>query len=290
MFGKKKNNLIPLISDKFRRNDNHLVYLFTNARDEPNIAEWIAHHILLGFDKVIVFDHLSKEHINTKIKTNFDNKLEVKRVDGSGNIKIKLMMDAVNIACSRNVSWMLYLDADEFLLLNSGITNIKKLLAYFSNADSVAINWLFFGSSGHITQPKGLITENFIKSDMILDKHVKTFVRPYIVKSVSNPHYYLITNPLRCYAVTGSRVTMGPFNNQPLPFIKTPAYIAHYYIQSEEEHLRRKGRTMDDGNPKKDSGLAAQVHTIYNKVVNNQLQNKYSNNIKEFLKKYDIVL
>lgn len=79
MFVLNNNNLISTISDKFRRKDNNLVYLFTNARDEPNIAEWIAHHLLLDFDKVIVFDHLSVNPIAEKLGTNFDNRLIVKK-------------------------------------------------------------------------------------------------------------------------------------------------------------------------------------------------------------------
>lgn len=142
MFAQKNNNLMPIISDKFRRTDNHQVFLFTNARDEPNIAEWVAHHILLGFDKVIIFDHLSEEPIQKQLGTNFDGKLFVKRVEGSGNIKLKLMTDAVNIANANNVSWMLYLDADEFLLLKN-VSNIKDFLKYFKYADAIGINWLF---------------------------------------------------------------------------------------------------------------------------------------------------
>ena len=61
----KNNNLLPLLNTSCRRTDCSSVILFTNARDEPNIAEWIAHHLLLGFDKIVVFDHLSKIPIHT---------------------------------------------------------------------------------------------------------------------------------------------------------------------------------------------------------------------------------
>ena len=87
MFSNQKNNYIPLLGDKFRKNDERFVILFTNARDEPNIAEWIAHHLLLGFDKIIIFDHMSIEPIENKLKTNFNNKIQVIRKMGSGNIK-----------------------------------------------------------------------------------------------------------------------------------------------------------------------------------------------------------
>jgi hypothetical protein len=288
MFHYKKGNLLPLLKTSSRRNDNSSVILFTNARDEPNIAEWISHHLLLGFDKIVVFDHLSNIPISSFVKTNFDGKLNVSRVGGSGNIKIQLMQQSLDIANSGNYSWMLYLDSDEFLNIN-GFDNIKEFLDIFKEADSIGINWLMFGTSGHKKQPKGLITNNFIRSDLRLNSHIKTFVRPSCAVRTVNPHYYIISNPSRCFSGNGTRINMGPFNNQPLPFIKSKAYIAHYYTQSEEEHIRRKSRMLDDGSVNKASGYP-EIHKMHNSYSNNQLQNKYSEKIKEFLKNYGIEL
>lgn len=288
MFAYKNNNLEPLLVTNNRRSDNSSAILFTNARDEPNIAEWVAHHLLIGFDKVIIFDHLSKIPITSSIGTNFNGKLEIIRVDGGGNIKLQLMQNALDIASERNFSWMLYLDADEFLNLNK-CSNIKNYLDVFKDADSVGINWLMFGSSGHVKQPKGLITENFIRSELRLDKHVKTFIRPSAAVKTINPHYFVMVNPSRCYSGNGTKMQMGPFNNQPLPFINSAAYIAHYYIQSENEHMRRKSRILDDGSVNK-SDCFPEVHKVYNNFVNNQLQNKYSQKTKLFLKEHHIEL
>jgi hypothetical protein len=262
-------------------NDNSSAILFTNSRDEPNISEWVAHHLLLGFDKIIVFDHLSNIPISSSIKTNFNGKLSIIRVGGSGNIKIKLMQDAIDIAKTGNYSWMLYLDADEFININ-GFDNIKDFLGVFKDADAIGINWLMFGTSGHKEQPKGLITENFIRSDLRLNSHVKSFVRPSCAVRVVNPHYFIIGNPLRYYSSNGTFMKMGPFNNQPLPFINSRAYIAHYYTQSEEEYIRRKSRMLDDGNVINVTNNP-EIHKIHNNFTNNQLQNKYSKKIKNFL-------
>ena len=46
---------------------------------------------------------------------------------------------------------------------------------------------------------------------------------------------------------------------------------------------------LDDGSTNKHSGIP-EVHKIHNNYTNNQLQNKYSQRTKEFLKKYRIVL
>lgn len=288
MFSFKNNNLQPVLLTNVRRTDNSSVILFTNARDEPNIAEWVAHHLLLGFDKIIIFDHLSKTPVISTIGTNFHGKLDVINVGGSGNIKLELMQRAIDISSNGNYSWMLYLDADEFLNLNK-FTNIKDFLNIFKEADAIGINWLMYGTSDHKNQPKGLITENFIRSELRLNPHVKSFVRPSVAVKVVNPHYYIISNSRRYYSGNGTRMKMCPFNNQPLPFIKAYAYIAHYYTQSEKENLRRKGRVMDDGSVNKGSGLS-EIHKVYNDVANNQLQNKYSQKTKQFLKQYNIEL
>jgi hypothetical protein len=117
MQGVTLNNISAL--DKFRRSDCDLVYLFTNARDEPNIAEWVAHHLLLGFDRIHIFDHKSVTPISQKIWTNFNNRVTVERVENiDGGIKLNLITRAVNIATNRRASWMLYLDADEFMVIN----------------------------------------------------------------------------------------------------------------------------------------------------------------------------
>ena len=277
MFSTSHGNLQPILLTNNRRTDNNSTILFTNARDEPNIAEWVAHHLLLGFDKVIIFDHLSTIPIETIVNTNFNGKLDIIKVEGSGNIKLKLMQQAINMASNYNYSWMLYLDADEFLNLNK-YNHVKPFLDMFPHADAIGINWLMFGTSGHHKQPKGLLTDNFIRSELRLNKHVKSFVRPSVAVKVVNPHFYIIVNPKRYYSCNRTRMGMQPFNEQPLPFINSQAYIAHYYTQSEEEHIRRKSRNLDDGTSNKTS-MFPEIHKVYNEVVNNQLQNKYSTNI-----------
>ena len=278
------NQLVPIVvGDKFRRSECNKVYAFVNARDEPNIAEWVAHHILLGFDKVIVYDHLSVEPIAQKLCTTFNGRLLVQRVDGVGNIKMSLMARAVRTAVNEHADWLIYLDADEFLLFNSPFNGVKDFLAKFEAADSIGINWLMFGTSGYVKQPKGLLTENFVRSELFLNQHVKTFVRPEIVRTVAGPHHYTVMNLNRCFSAYGTKMRNGPF--YPIPrafFLRAPAYIAHYYTQSEEEHRRRKGRALDDGSSNK-TGLLPEVHKAYNDALNGQLRFKYSDRIRNYL-------
>jgi hypothetical protein len=262
--------------------------LFTNARNEPNIAEWIAHHLILGFDKIVIFDHESDVPIyNQLYGNNFDKKVHIMRIKGKGDIKHVYAKLAIKIARIFKADWMLYLDADEFLYLKN-FSDIKTTLnTYSTSCDALSINWLMFGSSGHKVQPKGLLIENFTMSNKILDQHVKTFVRPKCAIDIHTPHNYIIINPKRVYAITGNKHSTSPFNPVNKTFEQVPAYIAHYYVQSEEEYRRRKCRPMDDGTPPRPINFDFNTS---NEVINEELKNKYSQGIKDFLKKYNIIL
>ena len=260
------------------------VMLFTNARDEIHIKEWAAHHLLLGFDIVYIFDHKSKSPIKNEF-VNFKNRVIVERCEMENPVKIPLMQRASDIAKSAGAHWFIYLDADEFLILNT-YANIKRMLIDYPLADSIGINWLYFGSNHHIQEPKGLILENYTKSDLHLDKHVKTFVRTqYVVKS-ENPHYYRMRRG--CRLISLNREAMNPnelaFHNWNVEYSKTPAYIAHYIIQSEESYVNRKIKL-----PKDDVGSMRErdpnIHQYFNSHENKEPFHKYSSRVKEFLQK-----
>jgi hypothetical protein len=154
------------------------VCLFTNARDEKHIREWAAHHLLIGFSKIIIFDHKSTTPLKEVFK-NFDKRVKIINVSHiEGAIKMVLMTKAAKIARLLKMDWMIYLDADEFIILNENFIGIKHLLSVYNHADSLGINWLMFGSNNLEKDPDGLILENYTKSDSSLNEHLKSFTRP----------------------------------------------------------------------------------------------------------------
>jgi hypothetical protein len=266
------------------------VGLFCNARDEINIKEWAAHHLMIGFDIIIIFDHKSKESLK-EIFENFDKRVNIIRIDlettevASNNIKLMLMNQAREIAKKWNMDWFIYLDADEFLILNRFFKDVKHFLNAYSYADSIGVNWLMFGSNNFVNDPSGLLLENYTSSDDKLDQHVKSFVRPSKIKFCENPHYYVMINPLRMLGID-FKIMKNPycFNNIDIPFYKVSAYIAHYVYQSETTYKRRKIDLMgDDGTTR--SSIGKDIHQFYNNIINIQPQ-KYVKNIKKFLQHY----
>jgi hypothetical protein len=256
--------------------------LFTNARDEKNIKEWVAHHLLLGFNLIYIFDHKSKIPLSQELNI-FKKGVIVERCELDGPIKLWLMMRAAKIATSAAADWMLYLDADEFLVLNA-FNNVQKMLKYYLFADSIAINWLMYGTNNHKKEPKsGLMIENYTRSDLILNKHVKSFVRPSQVINAITPHYFVMSNPLRMISINMKPMQNSlSFNDWDIEYTKAAAFIAHYVYQSEESYINRKiNLPRDDNNQFRE--IEEDIHNKHNSTENILVKNKYEERIKEFL-------
>jgi hypothetical protein len=274
-----------IYKSKINRRANK-VGLFCNARDENNIKEWAAHHLLIGFDSIIIFDHKSIIPLKDVFK-NFDRRVSTIRIElPDGNIKNRLMNLVPNLAKRLNLDWFIYLDADEFLILNGKFKGVKHFLNTYSYGDSIGVNWLMFGSNYLVKDPSGTIIENFTRSCSNLDRHVKSFVRPDEVINSDNPHYYHIKNKSKSIGLRFNILSHPQcFSELNIPFYKSPAYIAHYVYQSEETYLKRKIRLMaDDGTQR--CNIGKEIHKQYNDIINLQPQ-KYVNKIKQFLEYYN---
>jgi hypothetical protein len=281
-------------------NDEKII-LCVNARDEKNIKEWVAHHLLLGFDEIHICDHKSIipldgqfDKFNIEIENETPENTEkpekkrvfVRRSDVDGPVKELFIQQAVQQAVDRNVQWMLYLDADEFLVFNSEVKTVHEFMKKFKDYDLVALSWLMFGSNGHEKEPDGFIIDNYTKSQLKLCNHIKSFLRPDQFEK-PNCHKCTIKHYTRAIHINGS--VLNPhsvlFENN-INYSDSEAYIAHYYVQSKETYLRRKLTLPrdDDGT----QGVNANREEYYslnhlNEVDNYSIRNKYSEQIRLYL-------
>jgi hypothetical protein len=257
------------------------VVLFTNARDEKNIKEWAAYHLLLGFHNIVIFDHKSKIPISQVLK-GFDRRVMVVRCMWDNPVKMKLMNMSIKLSKSIRADWMLYLDADEFLVLPR-YKNVVDLLSRYREYDSVSVNWLMFGTNNIIKDPEGFIIDNFTKCSRLLDNHVKSFVRPIEAINAHNPHFFNIYDTSRRIGMNNRIVGVGsPFHSFPVHYLYAPAYIAHYVHQSEETYLNRKVFLPTDDTGAMRGDNRAQVHYLYNDIENLQVKNLYSKRLRGF--------
>ena len=264
--------------------------LFTNARDEKNIVEWIAHHQNLGFTHIHVFDHKSMVPIKSLIKDVPRITIEKIEEDIFHGFKMKLMMYAAKMAKGNKYDWMLYLDADEFLILPQH-ENVTAFLKEFRSKEytQIGVNWLCFGSNHHNENPKGTMLESYTKCESAINDHIKCFVRPECPLSAGNPHYYQTIESI-IHDVDKEGHVLGPFiprrNRENL---NRAAYVAHYIFQSFETYKQRKmsRRRDDDGESWNDFWKIAnenQLHGFYNNVENTFPKDRYNEKNKETIK------
>lgn len=266
--------------------------LFTNARDEPDILEWVVHHKhSIGFDQIYIVDHKSKKPI-FEVVEDIPN-VYVKRLECEVVVKNDLICDAVKYAREHQYDWMLYLDADELLILPND-NNIHDFLHKYEDYDMIGINWLLFGSNYHNNRPEGTLLENYIRCETQFNVHIKSVVRPLCVTGVpvdGGPHVYNIKEFDR--AVGTNKVPMikehphffnqlGHMNNVN-DINKNDAYVAHHIFQCFEIYQQRKVfRKRDDNNQdwswKFDE---AELHKHYNHCENSRPCEKYNEHNKE---------
>jgi hypothetical protein len=258
------------------------VALFTNARDEKYIKEWAAHHLLLGFDYIFITDHLSAIPL-TSIFHNFSRRVVISTSTKNGNIKMDLMNKAITTAKNYKVDWFIYLDADEFIILNhKTITNIKQFLQVYNAADMVGINWLMFGSNLLEKDPPNIIG-HYTKSDLLLNNHIKSFVRANEAIDANTPHVYNIKTPANFFCYNTRMPGISSCHEYNIPFYKAPIYIAHYIIQSKESYIRRRqNRPRDDSGTFRTKEDIKNIHSIHNNTENLQPKAQYEHRISDF--------
>jgi hypothetical protein len=138
--------------------------------------------------------------------------------------------------------WMGFFDADEFLFLAEDET-VQKFLNRFPDTDQVCINWCNYGSSAHYLKPAQPAYQAYTwhsRNHHILNRHVKSFVRPQAV----GPKWITVHNfdvPLTRTRLANGRPVVwsdavGLINENPDWSV---AKIMHYQCRSMDHFMDR---------------------------------------------------
>lgn len=214
----------------------------------PYLLEWIAHHSALGFDNIMIYDNNSTDGSDVILQ----------RLDRAGVISYRHwplgkaespQITAYKNALPRMITdWVLFLDADEFLVLHKHKT-VNEFLATFDNrpeVTTIGVNWRIFGDSHLATYDGRLIRERLewaSEKDFGPNIHIKSFSRLNALGSLVNMHM--------C-ETTGQKVLPSgePFEvpswglSSKVEF--EVAQVNHYYAKTYEEYQTKKARGSSD--------------------------------------------
>lgn len=158
--------------------------LLSSMRNEgPDILEWVAWHRVIGFDRIAVWTNDCTDGSDALLDA----------LGGIGwvahhrhhpapgaSVQGEVARHAYADPSLMGADWLMWLDADEFLVVNAGAGLLPDLISVIGTADGMAINWRLFGDNGHDRSPDGLVTEAFQRAAPLkyrLNRSVKTLHR-----------------------------------------------------------------------------------------------------------------
>jgi hypothetical protein len=212
--------------------------------EADDIAEWLVHHHLIGFDTLIVYDHQSTDRTADIVR------------DLSRDIPI-ILRDWTNQSRERQngayrdclakdgpvFDWIAFLDADEFLVSDNG-ESLPSLLGRQEHAASIVLNWLIFGTSSLNDLGGRPVLDALTRRaprDFDVNRHVKSIVRPSAVRRVINPHVCEV-NGITVHADGGEAIWERPGLVAPTSAVHTPWRVHHYFLRTAEHWQRRLAR------------------------------------------------
>jgi hypothetical protein len=207
------------------------------------IKEWVAFHHLIGASKFYIYLHKCNDESATVV-TELSRHFDISAFVLSDDV-LRPQLAAYKhcyFSFGQNHDWIAFIDGDEFLFPTTGQTITEHFEYLFSEPiDAIGVYWACFGSSGHIKEPTGLVTENYRQRaplDFGPNRHFKSIVRGSLGQSFSvlqNSHYF--------------QTNQGTFDTQMRSLTNgfvgyEPCYerlrINHYVTQSREYFLEFK--------------------------------------------------
>lgn len=218
------------------------------------IREWVCFHYVVGFRKFYIFLHDCSDNSEDILK-------ELSLYFDISFFSIPNNVDRPQLVayqyCYKNFGdlhdWMAFLDGDEFLFSPNCI-NISNQLTYFlknNQVGAIGAYWVCFGSSGHLKEPKSLITDSYRwRSNYCFDenKHFKSIVKggdSVSFSTTQNSHYFITSR--KTYDTQMRVLNYGKSEH-------SPSYeklrINHYATQSREfyENFKMKSGAADGSN------------------------------------------
>ncbi|SFV09794.1 glycosyltransferase family 92 protein [Pseudoduganella namucuonensis] len=147
----------------------------------PWIVEWLAFHMLVGFNRFFIYCHKTDDGMReTLVQLARHYPITVYALDSDDKPQLAAYQHAWN-AHNADIDWMAFIDGDEFLFPTAHAGMAETLAEYENHPlSALGVYWVCYGSSGHATEPEGLVMENYPRhSDAAFgpNRHIKSIVR-----------------------------------------------------------------------------------------------------------------
>jgi len=222
-----------------------IISISCHTRDFDEIEQFIEHHLNLGFDRVVLYDNLSKIPVKYD-----DDRVIIIRWEKPVTCKETGQKSTYThyIENYSNVNgWTAFIDEDEFI--NTKGINIKDVLKNFSDYDSLGINWKLFGDKVDENNNSSNIVEKYLYHmpiEQVTNNHIKTICRNENVIKFINPHAPILKQGKYNRNIKGD-IIPNYFSTADWSKI----WIDHYHVRGLENYIYRKSLNSQYNNKEK---------------------------------------
>jgi glycosyl transferase family 92 len=215
-------------------------------RDEaPYMHEWIEFHRLVGVERFFLYDNGSVDDHEALLAPYLKEGVVGLRPWPGYRRQMSAYEDCLKEHADES-RWIAFIDLDEFLFSPTG-RPVPELLQEYEQYPAVGVNWAFFGTSGHRTQPTGLVIENYLnrcEDDHKVHRMVKSIVDPTQVESTGDPHYFHYRDGMLAVDELERPIPRSQAESPSFSKLR----VNHYWSKSEEEARRKlaKGSAFRD--------------------------------------------
>lgn len=208
----------------------------------PWIVEWLAFHMVVGFNEFHVYCHKCTDGMDETLRRlGRHYPVFAYGIDSDDKPQLAAYNHAWH-AHGKDVDWMAFLDGDEFLFPTQD-ADMPSALAHFKDQQLSALGayWVCYGSSGHLHEPAGLVMENFrrhSRPDFRANNHMKSIVRGGSLVNIIGSHLFATehgTYDDRMRLITQPRLR-DPGQQPTYDRLR----INHYVTQSHEFFVKTK--------------------------------------------------
>ena len=219
------------------------------ARDQHlDIDEWVVHHEKLGAGKIYVYDDNSDPPMRDQLQPHIQSGLvDYHFIERDNHTTIERPQLWVYNECIKQYrdrhQFIAFIDVDEFLFLRDpSFASMPALLREYEEYGGLAVNWVLFGSAGHIHRPEGGTLANYWKCVPLShpeNLHVKTIANmKFIAHASGTPHFFMY-NEDKTAVSESFEVVEGPKTHKN---VIERVSIYHYVTKSKDEFRSKTAR------------------------------------------------
>ncbi|GGA27673.1 glycosyltransferase family 92 protein [Dyella nitratireducens] len=225
------------------------------------LREWVEFHQLMGVERFYLYNNNSSDRYLDALQPHMASGAVVLHEWPQHPAQLQAYEHCLKTHGSE-ADWIAFIDIDEFLFAPNAKL-LPDVLADYADHPAVGVNWVMFGSGGHITKPPGGVLGNYLRRGVLdggipyrqpdgsyrpENTHIKSIVQPSKVVACTNPHFMLYADNMRAVDENG-RPMDGAFTEK---VSVEKLRINHYWSKSEEECRLKFAKPLADSTGTRD--------------------------------------